>query len=236
MWSCSTGGHAQPEQARLAEVVVERRRRLAHLGAGRDRPAARRRRRRRASPATNGQPPSSEFGRYGATPPCTALLVQAVAQHVVDRRVRPVDRDLGEVRAAEPGELGVEVGEQPRLQQRVVGDVDAGHEVAGVERDLLGLGEEVGRVAVERQQADRLHRRELLGHELGRVEQVDALEGLVGGVREDLDAELPLREGAGLDRVVRGRGGGSRGRCRRASAPPPTPGECTPSDAASSGT
>jgi hypothetical protein len=67
---------------------------------------------------------------YGATPVCTAL-VEAVAQHVVDRAVRAVDRDLGEVRPAQPGELGVEVGEQPRLQQRVVGDVDARAPVAG---------------------------------------------------------------------------------------------------------
>ena len=44
-----------------------------------------------------------------------------------------------------------------------------------MEGDLLGLGEVVRRVARQRQQADRLHRRELLGHELGRVEQVDAL-------------------------------------------------------------
>ena len=32
-----------------------------------------------SAPARNGQPPSSEFGRYGATPPCTAVLVEAVA-------------------------------------------------------------------------------------------------------------------------------------------------------------
>ena len=130
---------------------------------------------------------------------------------------------------AEPGQLGVDVGEQARLQQRVVGDVDAGHEVADVEGHLLGLGEEVRRVAREGQQAERLHRGQLLRHQLGRVEQVDALEGLVGAVLEDLDAELPLGVGAGLDRVVRGRAGGSRGPCRRASAPPPRSSECTPS-------
>jgi hypothetical protein len=71
-----------------------------------------------------------------------------------------------------------------------------------VEGDLLGLGEEVGRVPVEHQRADDLHRRQLLRHDLGRVEQVDALEGLLGGVGEDLDAQLPLGEGAVLDGVV----------------------------------
>ena len=76
-----------------------------------------------------------------------------------------------------------------------------GHEVAHVEGHLLGLGEEVRRVRRQRQPPDRLHRSQLLGHELRRVEQVDALEHLVRGVREGLDAQLPLRQVPSLDRV-----------------------------------
>lgn len=87
------------------------------------------------------------------------------------------------------------------MEQRVVGDVDAGHEVAEVEGDLLGLGEEVRGVRVEREQADRLYRGQLLRHDLGRVQQVDALEHLVVGVGEGLDAQFPLGVGTGLDRV-----------------------------------
>src|SRR5699024_6028868 len=75
-------------------------------------------------------------------------LVHAVTQHVVDGCVRTVDRQLGEVGSAEPHELGVQVGEQPSGQQWVIGDVDPGHQVTGVEGDLLGLGEVVGRVGV----------------------------------------------------------------------------------------
>ena len=116
--------------------------------------------------------------------------------------VGTVDRDLREVRSAEARQLRVEVAEQPGLHQRVVDDLDAPHEVTDVERDLLDLGEEVGGVAVERHAADRLHRHELLGHELGGVEQVDALEVLVVAVGHHLDAELPLGEGAGADGVV----------------------------------
>ena len=71
------------------------------------------------------------------------LLREPVAAEVVDRRVGPVDRDLVEVRAAEAGELGVEVAEQAGVHQRVVDHLDAAHEVADVERDLLHLGEEV---------------------------------------------------------------------------------------------
>ena len=43
--------------------------------------------------------------------------------------------------------------------------------------------------------------RELLGHQLGRVQQVDPLERLLGVVLEGLDAQLPLGVGAGLDGV-----------------------------------
>ena len=103
-------------------------------------------------------------------------LVHAVAQHVVHRAVGSVDRQLREVGAAEPGELRVEVGEQPGLHERVVGRFDAWHEVAGVECDLFGLGEVVGRVAVEGQLSDQLYRDHFLGHDLGRIEQVDALD------------------------------------------------------------
>ena len=105
-----------------------------------------------------------------------------------------------EVGPAEPDELRVEVGEQPPLQQRVVREVDAGHDVADVEGDLLGLGEEVVRVAVERQPPDALDRHQLLGDELGRVEQVEAERELVL-LLDDLEPELPLRVVPVLDRL-----------------------------------
>ena len=48
------------------------------------------------------------------------LAHEPVALVVVRRGDRPVDRDLVEVRAAEPDQLRVGVREQPALQQRVV--------------------------------------------------------------------------------------------------------------------
>jgi hypothetical protein len=60
----------------------------------------------------------------------------------------------------------------------------------------------VGRRAVEHQPAHWLHLGQLLRHDLGGVEQVDAGERLLGDVGEDLQAELPLGVRAGLDRVV----------------------------------
>ena len=133
----------------------------------------------RGPPAKNGQPPSSEFGLYGATPPWTASWWKPSRSMSLTGACGRLIGIWVKFGPPEPGQLGVDVGEQPRLQQRVVGDVDAGHQVADVEGDLLGLGEVVGRVVGQREQPDRLHRGELLGHELGRVEQVDALEHLL---------------------------------------------------------
>ena len=96
----------------------------------------------------------------------------------------------------EPLQLGVEVGEVPALQERVVGEVDAVDDVLRAERHLLGLGEEVVDDAVEHEAADRLHRHLFLGDELGRVEHVER-EAVGEVVVEQLDPELPLREGAG---------------------------------------
>ena len=72
MWSCSTGVMlSQNSRAWLkwSSNDAESSRTLAPAatawGTSRKAPSA--------SPATNGQPPSSELGRYGATPPWTAV-------------------------------------------------------------------------------------------------------------------------------------------------------------------
>ncbi|AKG46354.1 hypothetical protein SXIM_49700 [Streptomyces xiamenensis] len=137
-------GHAQPEPARLAEVVLEARRRLPHGAAGRH-----------------------------------------LAGHL---DVHPFAR---------PGQ----VREQPPGQQRVVGDVDARHQVPGVEGHLFGLGEVVDRVGVEGEQPDGVYRGEFLGNDVGGVQQADAFEELFLGVGEDLHTQLPLGVRARLDRV-----------------------------------
>ena len=50
----------------------------------------------------------------------------------------------------------------------------------------------------EHQPADALHRHHLFGHELGRIEQVEA-EGVLLVLRDQLHAQLPLGEVAALD-------------------------------------
>ncbi len=81
------------------------------------------RRSRRLRQANGSRRPASSGVRRDAL--VDGLLAEPVAVGGVDRRARPVDRQLVEVRAAQPGQLGVEVGEVAGLQQRVVGEVDA---------------------------------------------------------------------------------------------------------------
>jgi hypothetical protein len=84
-------------------------------------------------------------------------------------------------------------------QQRIVAEVDARHHVRRAERDLLGLGEEVVRVAVEHQAADRRTGTSSSGISLvaSRMSKLNAF-GLLFG--EELQAQLPLGVLAGLDR------------------------------------
>jgi hypothetical protein len=81
--------------------------------------------------------------------------VHAVALVVVHLRDRRVDRDLVEVRPAEARDLRVHVRVDAAGEQRIVGEVDAGHDVRRAEGDLLGLGEEVVGIAVEHHAAHR---------------------------------------------------------------------------------
>ncbi len=136
-----------------------------------------------------------------------------VALQIVERAFRLVDRDQMKVGAAQPLELRVLVREQAPLQQRIVGEVDAGHDMRGAERDLLGLGEEIVGVAVQHHAADHAQRHQLFGHQLGRVQHVKA-EPVGLFLREGLDAEFVFGEVAGIDRLPTGRGDESRDRRR----------------------
>ena len=111
-----------------------------------------------------------------------------------------IDRDMGEIGAAEPFDLRVEIGEIAALQQRIVREVDAGDDVLGAEGDLLGLGEEIVDDAVENEAADGADRHLLLGDEFGRIEHVE-FELVREGVVEQLNAEFPFGKIAAVDRI-----------------------------------
>ena len=183
-WSSKDRGPARPPATDLGALH-----RAGHVH------EARRRRR-----GTGTRRPAS-WGSTGATPSWMACWPKPSRWFVFTGDRGRLIGQLVEVGPAQAGQLGVEVGEVAGLQQRVVGEVDAPRDVGGAERHLLGLGEEVGGVAVEGQPPDEPHRGQLLGDDLGGVEQVDALEALVVVVGEELDAEVVLRAGAGFDGV-----------------------------------
>ena len=115
-----------------------------------------------------------------------------VLLEVVKRALGRVDRNVREVRPAQPLELGIEVRKVAALQQRIIAEVDARHDIVGAECDLLGLREEIIDAAVEHQPADLSDRHFLFGNELRRVQHI---EGEFFGKRviEELQAQFPFR-------------------------------------------
>ena len=103
-----------------------------------------------------------------------------------------------EVRPAQAQQLSIGVREQPALQQRIVAEIDARDDMADMEGGLLGLGKEVVGVAVEGHLAELLHRHQLFGDDLGRVEQVE-VELVLIGLFNHLHAQFPLEVVAHFD-------------------------------------
>ena len=71
------------------------------------------------------------------------VLMQAVLLVVGGRDLGLVDGDLRKIGTAQAGELCIEVREQARLHEGIVGDIDAGNDIADTIGDLLGLGEKI---------------------------------------------------------------------------------------------
>lgn len=117
-----------------------------------------------------------------------------------ERAFRCIDRKVGEIRAAQPFQLGIEIGKVASLQQRVIGKINAGGHVLRHERNLFGLGEEIIRHAIQDQSphGDRLE--DLFGNNLGGVEDVE-IEAVRKVLIEELYGKFPFREVAGLDRL-----------------------------------
>ena len=124
----------------------------------------------------------------------------AVLLEMLERAARGVDRKMGEVRPAEPLDLGVEVGKVATLQQRVIGEVNAGHDVGGAKGHLFRLGKEIVHHPVQHQTAHDPDRAVFLGDQLGRVEHVEG-KGIGESIVEHLQAQLPFREITGLNGI-----------------------------------
>ena len=83
-------------------------------------------------------------------------------------------------------------------QQRVVAEVDAGHDMGGAKSHLFGFGEKVVGVAVQHHAAHGRDGHQFFGYLLGRVEHVK-IEAFGLRFAEDLQAQFPLGTGTGFD-------------------------------------
>ena len=107
---------------------------------------------------------------------------------------------MREVRAAQPFELGIEIGKVAALEQRIVAEVDARHDIVRAKRDLLRLREEIIDASVEHQPADLSNRHFLFGNDLRRVQHIEG-ELFRKRIVEELEAEFPFRVVSGLNGV-----------------------------------
>jgi hypothetical protein len=114
--------------------------------------------------------------------------------------LRGVYGDMGEVGAAEPLELCIQVGKVPTLKQRVVGKINSGYDVLRAKGHLLGLREKIIDTTVEHEPTDPPNRHLLLRDDFGSIEHVE-VEFLGEIFIEELQAKFPLGIVAHLDRV-----------------------------------
>ena len=133
---------------------------------------------------------------YGAL--VDAVIHCAVTVEVHDRAHGAVDGELFPVNA-EAGDLGVLVGEVAALEEGVIGEADAAHDVRGAEGDLFGLREEFVNVAVERKFTDIPDRHDVFGPDFRGVEDVEVGEHVLVLLGYHLDTELPLGVGSVFD-------------------------------------
>lgn len=124
--------------------------------------------------------------------------MHAVALIVVHRTQRGIDRNFVKVGASQPRDLGVHVRMYPPMQQRVIAEIDARHHMRGAEGDLFCLREKIVRISVQDHAPDRLDRNELLGDELGGIQDVET-ELLRVRLAEQLHAEFPFGMVPGFD-------------------------------------
>ena len=95
--------------------------------------------------------------------------------------------------------MRVLIGEEPALQQRVIGELDAGHDVGGEEGHLLRLRVEIVHVAVQNHLTDHPQGDDFFGDQLGGIKGIE-VQLRRGLLIEDLQSQLPLGKVAALDR------------------------------------
>ena len=71
--------------------------------------------------------------------------------------------------------VGIRIGEEAGLEDRIGGRLDPRHEMGGVESNLLNLGEVVDGILIENKFSDLPTRELALGPDMCQVENVDSL-------------------------------------------------------------
>ena len=118
------------------------------------------------------------------------LLAFTIALMVVKGTGRAVDRNLREV-GPDALDLGINIGKKTTLEEWVVGEINSGNDVARMKGDLLGLGKEIVRIAVEYHLSNALDGNQLFRNELGGVQKVE-IEFVFVPFLDDLNAEFPF--------------------------------------------
>jgi hypothetical protein len=113
---------------------------------------------------------------------------------------RGVDRDMREVRATQPFDLRVEIGEVPPCSSGSLEKSMPGGTILGHEGDLLGLGEEILGHPVEHEAADRF-RAGSTSSGMSLVGSRTSKSKAVCEVLIERWSTVPIRESRRLDRV-----------------------------------
>src|SRR5690606_34416885 len=112
--------HAVPEQRGLGEVIAEGFAAVADLVPLDALRITLEAAAQRAWRGFLGPASIDRIGLVGSAAFVNGLPVEGIALVVVKRANRSVDRDLMEIRPAQAQQLGIGVGKQPALQQRIV--------------------------------------------------------------------------------------------------------------------
>ena len=80
---------------------------------------------------------------------------------------------MREVGPTQAFELGIEIRKVAALQQWVIAEVDAWHDILGAEGDLFGFGEKVVDTSIEHQPAHFAYWKQFFRNEFGGVEHVE---------------------------------------------------------------
>jgi len=98
-----------------------------------------------------------------------------------------------EIGTTQSAQLRIEIRKEPSLQQRIFREIESWNQMARAERDLLGLCDEVIRIAVQDHLADHLQRHKFFRDQLRGVEKVE-LEACGCFFIKDLQTKLELRK------------------------------------------